>query len=83
MNITEFLQARISEDEAEARQHDGAEYYTEGAWPDGLAARFLAECAAKRELIETWHDEHGGGSVLKPLAAVYSDHPDYQQEWGN
>lgn len=44
-------------------------------------ARVLRECAAKRELVDAWHDEHGGGHVLKTLAAVYSDHPDYRQEW--
>lgn len=44
-------------------------------------ARVLRECEAKRELVDTWHDEHGGGHVLKTLAAVYADHPEYQQKW--
>jgi hypothetical protein len=50
MTITEFLLARIAEDEREANEHAGAEYYTDGAWPDELPSRVLAECAAKRAI---------------------------------
>jgi len=92
MNITEFLLARISEDEAEAQ------YLS-------YRARFLAECAAKRVIIaqaeeatadrgmvisewcgsdaeraESWASDPGE-LILKALAAVYKDHPDYQREW--
>lgn len=62
-------------------------------------ARVLAECAAKRAIIEghpTWtaksqpagqiDDEDWGAwdewqGTLRLLAAVYSGHPDYEQEW--
>ena len=54
MTITEFLLARIREDEVEADIHAGAEYYVDGAWPEGLAARVLAECAAKRAIIHRY-----------------------------
>ena len=42
-------------------------------------ARVLAECAAKREIVQ-WYgldDE----PALKVLAAIYADHPDYQEVW--
>lgn len=51
--------------------------------------RVLAECKAKREIIRWWVDGLIGyvrvddelTNPLLPLAAVYADHPDYQQEW--
>ena len=110
MSITEFLEARVAEDERNAE-----------AWSKKLAddmpipssllggivnpARVLAECAAKRAIIkqaeEASSDRYGvineycvgdkeraeayatdpGKLILEALAAVYSDHPDYQQEW--
>ena len=84
MDLKTFLLARIAEDEAEANGQLGAEYYTDGAWPEEVAARVLAECAAKRAIIfgakpfacADMHDES-----LRALAAVYADHPDYQPEW--
>lgn len=48
-------------------------------------ARVLRECAAKRALVYTLG---GGGPIddtvrndLAPLAAVYADHPDYDEAW--
>ena len=129
MNITEFLEARIADDEELANaalvgmhgKHETAwdyagyilsserdstpkqdEFLTTW-WP----ARVLAECAAKRAIVaehgrdddssadycETcavwWKCELGEGPppvawpcpTLRALAAVYADHPDYQQEW--
>ena len=67
MNITEFLEARITEDETRAT------YY--GPLAMGTA-RVLAECAAKRAIIV-----YSPPKTLQHLAAVYKDHPDYQQEW--
>lgn len=143
MNITEFLQARIAEDEAVARAAGGPNerwdtmteetsdgeniYYTVekvGARDATVAelsssqsigrnqashiarhdpARVLAECAAKRAIIEQAQkaseveqefDERiwagagpdrvepwAGDAILFAIAAVYKDHPDYQQEW--
>lgn len=43
-------------------------------------ARVLAECRAKRRLVE----ELGAfrrGAALRLLAMPYADHPDYRQEW--
>jgi hypothetical protein len=97
MTITEFLLARIAEDEADVRSH-----FCER----GFEVRMLAECAAKRAIVElavavqnTIEGEWGGGKdvtidnaeewdrdylgweMLQTLAAVYKDHPDYQPEW--
>ena len=55
-------------------------------------ARVLREIAAKRALLalasEALGDdttvpdaEYMAGEIVKALAPVYSDHPDYQQEW--
>ena len=91
--ITEFLEARIAEDEKMAR------FY--GPFAMGTA-RVLAECAAKRAIIvqaqkatelerdwdeQEWqgtveHSEpYAGDAILYALAAVYADHPEYRQEW--
>jgi hypothetical protein len=51
------------------------------------STRVLAECAAKRAIIEAFDpdapdlDPYVGRDVIAMLAAVYKDHPDYQQEW--
>jgi hypothetical protein len=118
VTLTEFLLARIAEDEDVAR-------LVESPVTRGLAtinvggdsgrrpvavsigpARVLAECEAKRRIVDTYvklvsNPEHqritSKGSVdysdsglvidhlfedvLQPLAQVYADHPDYQQEW--
>lgn len=127
MTITEFLEARIAEDEAYAAQAHGRHY----GWVDNWRAetmqgtktesviyahafrfspeRLLAECAAKRAIIAAhpivedvvevstrikWGfacetcfsygdmvEDNGYCDTLRSLAAVYADHPDYQQEW--
>lgn len=57
-------------------------------------ARVLAECAAKRAIIAEHApidvcDAHDANyetttcDTLRALAAVYKDHPDYQQEWAS
>jgi hypothetical protein len=79
MNITEFLLARITEDEIAAHDLMG----------EREGDRTLAECAAKRAMlakIPKASDEFdllGGTSqyVLRALATVYSGHPDYDPEW--
>ncbi len=101
LTITEFLEARITEDEAEAK-------WVEAEGDNGSSAvqhpaRILAECAAKRAIVSMgrWavfsghtagdncglsdQDTHNaamvGLEVLAVVAAVYSSHPDYRQEW--
>lgn len=92
MDITDFLLARIEEDEVRAN------YYGRLAMGTG---RVLAECAAKRALT-TLHspgnyrgqevcndcgDWWDGSPIdypcetIKILTAVYKDHPNYQEEW--
>jgi len=56
-------------------------------------ARVLSECAAKRAAVEIHRegvdpcDEHDAAfksipcDTIRAFAAVYKDHPDYQQEW--
>jgi len=96
MNITEFLLARIEEEEMSATYYELAVG----------SQRALAECTAKRALIkdaQTFVDEYENeeyrtnddltaGRVasrarfwqqqtLHHLATIYDNHPDYQQEW--
>lgn len=132
MDITEFLEARIAEDEAVAQEvtstfapdawyntTETGNFYPEeiAFWDRQTPARVLAECAAKRAII---HGAKAAGDdgyysadymptrksgpfeagnrriypghpsfmqaaiwslALRHLAAVYKDHPDYQQEW--
>lgn len=103
MNITDFLLARIAEDEALAQSildRSAPDPWdnpmeTGNFWPEEVAfsdrhspARVLAECAAKRGVIDIFKDrcpEVFDGerwvSPLAPLAAVYKDHPEYQEAW--
>jgi hypothetical protein len=92
MNITEFLEARIAEDESRANAWQSRlDDLTIPAYMIGGTlnpASLLAECAAKRELVEihTTCDDvsYGDASTcpeIRTLAAVYKDHPDYQPEW--
>jgi hypothetical protein len=121
VTLTEFLLARIAEDEAAAR---GVEADLRGEFghasselssdlqPAGTGymdypaltidpTRVLAECEAKRRIVgEAWVDwlriegELGRGQsreemeangdqpdIVKYLAVVYADHPDYEQPW--
>ncbi len=147
-DLTVFLDARLSEDEADARKatlsaiaegtyahpewskweyeldgevcyvgskvgysatypaydHEGLLPAMEKACGPHIArwdpARVLAECAAKRFIVELAEsmqklDELGNGpyknagaaeaailgDVLRSLASVYADHPDYRPEW--
>lgn len=118
MSITEFLEARIAEDEDLARKviatvapdewenpTKWGNFYAEDIafWDSMTPHRILAECAAKRAIVEyfsleaeqledprkrqrasdmEWNLMRAGGDTLRALAAVYKDHPDYRQEWG-
>jgi hypothetical protein len=110
MTITEFLLARIAEDEADVRGHAFDYTYQDtgvsvcrheshrlSGWPPAcwraqVAPRVLAECEAKRRIVErcdphmtpegaTWEHEGLAMDVLGELASVYADHPDYREEW--
>lgn len=98
MTIVEFLLARIAEDEARAQARREAMLNVAERWPTlsedirnlidvrGID-RVLAECQAKRAIIEQVSDIEWTGSyavrdvVLGHLAAVYADHPDYDEAW--
>jgi len=84
--IAEFLEARISEDEARAssgwaRLGDSRWETTECGQDFLTPTAVLAECAAKRVIIEVAESEPGSLSYLCPLAAIYKDHADYREEW--
>lgn len=93
MTITDFLLARIAMDKVvwrEMSKHDAA------IGMPGLGERLLRECEAKRRIVETFPipfiaDPPDGVElsdvaqvavdVLRALAAVYVDHPDYDSKW--
>ena len=96
MTLTEFLLARIGEDEGEASAHavlrvdptDGMPRY------QGIPARVLAECDAKRRIVMDYRKcdqeaaEFPSGywaealqDALRLLALPYADHPDYLAAW--
>lgn len=95
MTITEFLEARIAEDEAAAERggyHNGGSVFANDNYGCLLVqpARVLAECAAKRTILEFRAVLEKGAApgmhmavyqTVKCLAAVYSDHPDYDKGW--
>lgn len=98
MTLVGFLLARIDEDQRHAEQAAA------GHWPDlrttgsgGSAAahvarwhpaRVLAECDAKRHIIELQRSDlrddpqdWEADEVLRLLGLPYADHPDYRAEW--
>lgn len=93
MTITEFLEARVAEDEYVANR----ELLLGTTTPlTKMNARVLDECVAKRAIIaewedpttfQTWGSEVDDGYVIaidkavRALAAIYADHPNYQQDW--
>jgi hypothetical protein len=94
MTLTDFLLARIAEDEGINRRIVKAAGFAmfNGEPVDPHARRLLAECEAKRRIVElSWHhlgdEEYGWGmeeakrQILTLLALPYADHPDYREEW--
>lgn len=134
MTLTEFLLARIDEDEAAARAaspapwsypgiesvaggllYDASRTIAQIVWDnpgdhDGSIVRFLpwdesdangahiarhdparvlAECEAKRRIVEKYDHARDCGQApggwleecVAYLAAVYADHPDYDEAW--
>lgn len=82
MELVEFLLARIADDEEWARLY-GCDDAHRGTDPNpGCRRRVVAECEAKRAIVGHYRyaPEHME-PVLLDLAAVYSDHPDYDQAW--
>lgn len=118
MNLPEFLNARIDEDEEVARRPTPEEYENgesymfwhehatdEVQWHTALCglrmgeymeacqcdvrARVLAECGAKRDVVENAarylnecdQSETLATYTLTVLALPYADHPDYDEAW--
>lgn len=94
MTITEFLLARIRDDEegAQLALREGGpgqspwrldvddEYWLMDMSP----ARALAECEAKRAIVhqqEAWDQDPTLLWVVQNLALPYVSHEDYQPEW--
>ena len=92
-DLAAFLLARIEEDEDCSRYRIGIGD-RHGLW-QCEPERILAECEAKRRIIEEHAsttrsdpcDAHNANYETIPcdnllyLAAVYADHPDYREEW--
>lgn len=91
VTLTDFLLARIAEDEARAHRNH---YWTCPAAQskDGRCEcgqqRPLAECEAKRAIVGIaqmpWFrmgEQDGLHYALTHLAAIYADHPDCRDEW--
>jgi Family of unknown function (DUF6221) len=79
MTLTEFLLARIAEDEAAVahiRKDPG--YWYALPWD-----RLLAECEAKRRIVREWgqFETYNGEGLMQVLALPYADHPDYLPDW--
>jgi hypothetical protein len=103
--LTDFLLARIAEDEAVAREKTmqtpmdcALEWDSDRDYGERYLmvdpARVLAECEARRRIVERaehLHNPEGDTGVAAAfgeavyicaiLAAVYADHPDYDEAW--
>lgn len=87
-DLTGFLLARIAEDEAAAAGwiNPATRINDADLWAE-VGSRMLAECEAKRRIVEL-HGLHGRDPSALPcrelasLAAIYADHPDYHGEHG-
>ena len=112
MSITEFLLARIAEDEASACPFPGAAYLRalrecaakraiikqHEEWPvlverqpeysisndvSNVAFRATQQIAwlTEREYVKKFGEEPPTAPMIRTLAAVYFDHPDYDPAW--
>lgn len=94
MNIVNFLEARVAEEESVLAHAD-----SEGTGRlASLAAKMLAECAQKRAIIDSWKRRAEAAGISSPgedrrgacpdavamlaiLSAAYRTHPDYPAGW--
>lgn len=85
LTLTEFLLARIREEELEP----GCEGYGEYRSCYENSEHREREAAAKRQIVEAFPDagpdgdgwNEAGLRVLQLLGSVYSEHPHYRDEW--
>lgn len=99
MELTEFLLARIAEDEAwlavPTTKRMVARRVVElpmTRLPDYVRRdrdRWAAECDAKRRIVAVieahregeWEGDPIHANLLKVMASIYSDHPDFDPAW--
>ena len=75
-DLTDFLLARIAEDEAGASGELAAHAGRLSAEWRGVLEGVLVEAEARRHIVT-----EGLESALRALATMYVDHPDYRAEW--
>lgn len=93
--LTDFLLARIAEDEAAAQDcKEWSDCFSCPTHERFDTRRVLAECEAKRRIVER-HMAYGRYNVdifrdgytaaledvLRALSLPYADHPNYREEW--
>lgn len=83
IDLAEFLLARIAEDEQRAERSYGEPPWHSRGWSP---QRVLAECDAKRRIVEMRQRNHtvitaGLQEAMAFLALPYADHPDYREEF--
>lgn len=93
MDIMDFLAARIHEEECDLKEMDESSSYDIGKWSTERINRARAEIIMKQGIIahagkllasgeyEGWRGT--GKAILRTLAAVYADHPDYKSKWAS
>jgi len=89
--LAAFLLDRIAEDEASIPSNRARVTTPEGVvlYADLAAQRVLAECEAKRRIVELGDSEDADSppywsaieDVLRALASVHADHPEFREEW--
>jgi hypothetical protein len=88
--LTSFLLARIEDDETVARAAGSTAVVRITIAAAGHMQRFtpsrtLAECAVKRAIVEYGTGAHTsspeGYDIVRILATVYANHPDYDESW--
>lgn len=88
-DLAEFLLERISEDEGAAGKRHAVPCGI-GGWDGcncGVPERVLAECEAKRRIVESIASLYPKGAPVPPhlhmkfLALPYADHPDFDPSW--
>jgi uncharacterized protein DUF6221 len=96
MTLVEFLRERLDEDEQAARDVRPDQDYSDSAHQDRWSpARVLREVEAKRRIIGEyeryvaerrramggWDTYSEQSPIITALAAVYADHPEYDESW--
>ena len=81
VTLTEFLLARITEDEKTVELDEQLGHISQQGF-----VRAMAECEAKRAIVEAMQpfgriDDMFAPEIFALLALPYADHPDYLPEW--